>query len=128
MPTRALAFLLSWLHDEDKENLPESVEQEPKCARLSLSLPKNRFSFTVEDKDLEEAMKKYSVKNTTVSNKWALKNFEEWFKAKRSTTEELLNVLLTDDSAVLCETLCVYVKRPGRQTELRTVQKPSTCC
>ena len=38
---------------EDKENLPESVEPKPKRARLSLSLPKDRFSFTAEDKDLE---------------------------------------------------------------------------
>ena len=37
-----------------------------------------------------------------------LKNFEEWLKAKHSTTEEPLNFLLTDNPAVLCETLCVY--------------------
>ena len=46
--------------DEDKENLP--VEPQLKRAYLSLSLPKDRFSFSVDDKDLEEAMKKYSVK------------------------------------------------------------------
>ena len=48
--------------DEDKENLPESVEPKKKRAKLSLSLPKDRFSFSVDDSDLEEAMKKYSVK------------------------------------------------------------------
>ena len=95
---------------EDKENLPQSAEPEAKRAKLSLSLPKDRFSFSVDDRDLEEAMKKYSVKNTTLNNKWALKNFEDWFKAKRNTTQEPLNLLLTDDPAVLCDTLCVYIK------------------
>ena len=69
------------------------------------NLPTPKLTFSVDDSDLEEAMKKYSVKNTTLNNKWALKNSE-----KRSTTEEPLNVLLTDDPAVLCDTLCVYIK------------------
>ena len=47
---------------EDKENLPQSAEPEAKRAKLSLSLPKDRFSFSVDDRDMEEAMKKYSVK------------------------------------------------------------------
>ena len=54
--------------DEDKENhknLP--VERQSKCAKLSFSLPKDRFSFFVDDKDLEEAMKTYVVgKNTAL--------------------------------------------------------------
>ena len=41
---------------EDKENLPQSAEPEAKRAKLSLSLPKDRFSFSVDDRDLEEAM------------------------------------------------------------------------
>ena len=51
-----------------------------------------------------------------MNNKWALKNFEEWFKAKRSTTEEPLNVLLTDDPAVLCETLNIMAVAIGPVT------------
>ena len=51
---------------EDKENLPQSAEPEAKRAKLSLSLPKDRFSFSVDDRDLEEAMKKYSVKTASV--------------------------------------------------------------
>ena len=74
--------------DVGKENHPPSAEPEPKRAKLSLSLPKDRFSFSVDDKDLEDAMKKYSAKNTALNNKWALKNFEDWFKAKRNTTEK----------------------------------------
>ena len=49
--------------DEDKENhenLP--VERQSKCAKLSFSLPKDRFSFFV---DLEEAMKTYVVGKKT---------------------------------------------------------------
>ena len=57
--------------DEDKENhenLP--VERQSKCAELSFSLPKDRFSFFIDDKDLEEAMKtcivgkKHGAKNS----------------------------------------------------------------
>ena len=50
-----VARLVVNMADEDKENLP--VEWQPKCAKLSLSLPKDRFSFSVDDKNLEEAMK-----------------------------------------------------------------------
>ena len=46
--------------DEDKENLP--VEWQPKCAKLSLSLPKDWFFFSVDDKDLKEVMKTVSKK------------------------------------------------------------------
>ena len=50
-----VARLVANMADEDKENL--HVEWQPKCAKLSLSFPKDRFSFSVDDKDLEEAMK-----------------------------------------------------------------------
>ena len=63
--------------DKYKENLP--VERQPKCAKLSLSLPKDRFSFSVNDKDLEEAMhedvlsKKHDTKQQVGSQKlWGL--------------------------------------------------------
>ena len=52
-----VARLVDNMADKDKENLP--VERQPKHAKLSLTLPKDRFSFSVDDKVLEEAMKKY---------------------------------------------------------------------
>ena len=91
--------LVANMADEYKENLP--VEQQPKCAKWSLSLQKDWFSFSVDDKNLEEAMKMYSVKNMALkqqvgSCRWALKN-RDWFKAKWNETEVTLEVLLTDD-------------------------------
>ena len=64
LPYRAAYQLIVIM--EDKENLPQSAEPEAKRAKLSLSLPKDRFSFSVDDRDLEEAMKKYSVKTASV--------------------------------------------------------------
>ena len=90
-----MARLVANVADEDKEKLP--VEQQPKCTKLSSLLPKDWFSFSVDDKDLEEAMKTYSGKNTALNNTWALKNFEDCFKAKWNKTEVPLEVLLTDD-------------------------------
>ena len=81
-----VARLVAIMADKDKENI--LVGQQPKCVKLFLSLPKDRFSFSVDDKDLEEAMKTYSVKKyMALKNSWTLKNFEDWFKAKRSKTE-----------------------------------------
>ena len=54
LPYRAVYQLIVIM--EDKENLPQSAEPEAKRAKLSLSLPKDRFSFSVDDRDLEEAM------------------------------------------------------------------------
>ena len=58
-------------------------EQQPKCAKLSLSLPKDQFSFSVDDKDLEEAMKMYLVKNTVFNSRWALKFLRTGLKQSR---------------------------------------------
>ena len=55
-----VARVVAIIADKDKENIP--VEQLPKRTKWSLSLPQDRFSFSVDDKNLEEAMKTYSVK------------------------------------------------------------------
>ena len=39
-----------------------------KRQKLSLSLPKDRFLFAIEDDDLKEAMKAYSTENTRIFN------------------------------------------------------------
>ena len=61
-------------------------------------------------------MKTYSGKNTAINNKWALKNFEDWFNARRESLSveekrQALEVLLTDDPSELCDTLILYVKQ-----------------
>ena len=63
----------------------ENVEPPSKRRKISLSLPKDRFNFSVDDEELKEAMKTYSRKNTAINNKWALKNFEDWFNARRES-------------------------------------------
>ena len=61
----------------------ENIEPPTKRRRLSLSLPKDRFDFTVDDDQLKQAMKTYCGKNTEINNKWALKNFEEWYSERK---------------------------------------------
>ena len=61
-------------------------------------------------------MKTYSGKNMAINNKWTLKNFEDWFNARRESLSveekrQALEVLLTDDSSELCDTLILYVKQ-----------------
>ena len=97
---------------EDKEN----EEPPSKRRKISLSLPKDRFNFSVDDEELKEAMKTYSAKHMTINNKWALKNFKDWFNARRETLSveekrQALEVLLTDDPSELCDTLILYVKQ-----------------
>ena len=55
-----VARVVAIMADKDKENLP--VERLQKRTKWSLSLPQDWFSFSVDDKNLEEAMKTYSVK------------------------------------------------------------------
>ena len=75
----------------EKENVEENVgdseqpKQKSKHRKVSLSLPKDRFHFAIEDDDLKEAMKAYSTKNTVSNNKWALTNFEQWFEQSKET-------------------------------------------
>ena len=56
----------------DKENVPLSKKR-----KLSLSL-KNRFK-NVSDSELNELSKVKMPKNTTLSTRWAMKNFIDWF-------------------------------------------------
>ena len=56
--------------DEDKDNLP--VERQPKCAIVSF-ITKGPVLFSIDDKDLEEAIRMYLVKNTVLNNRWAFK-------------------------------------------------------
>ena len=56
----------------DKENVPSSKKH-----KLSLSL-KNRFK-KVSDSELNELSKVKIPKNTTLSTRWAMKNFIDWF-------------------------------------------------
>ena len=92
----------------------ENVEPPSKRRKISLSLPKDRFNFSVDDEELKEAMKTYSRKNTAINNKWALK--KDWFNARRESLSveekrQALEVLLTDDPSELCNTLISYVKQ-----------------
>ena len=50
-----------------------------KRRKLSLLLLKDWLNFSVEDEELKEAMKGYCCKNMIQSNKWAIKNFLQWF-------------------------------------------------
>ena len=94
----------------------EKVQLPSKRRKISLSLPKDRFNFCVDDEELKEAMKTYTGKNTAINNKWALKNFMDWFNARRESLSfeekrQALEVLLTDDPSELCDTLILYVKQ-----------------
>ena len=85
----------------------EKVQLPSKRRKISLSLPKDRFNFSVDDEELKEAMKTYSRKNTAINNKWALK--KDWFNARRESLSveekrQALEVLLTDDPSELCDT------------------------
>ena len=56
----------------DKENVPLSKKR-----KLSLSL-KNRFK-NVSDSELKELSKAKMPKNATLSSRWAMKKFIDWF-------------------------------------------------
>ena len=96
---------------EEKEN----VEPTSKCRKVSLSLPKDCFNFSVDNDELKEAMKTYSVKNMSINNKWVLKNFQDWFNERKKSLSfeerrQPLEVLLSDDPSELCDTLSLYVE------------------
>ena len=65
-------YIVAIMAGKDKENLP--VEWQPKCAKLSRSLPKDRYSFSVDDKDLKTYLvKKHGTKQQVGSQKlWGL--------------------------------------------------------
>ena len=101
----------------DKENecpLSNCNESEPppsKKKRLSLSL-KNRFKST--DKDQLQEMSKLKIPpNTSVSTRWAMKNFSDWFENYNSKHPDDLcpnKVLLPScDAETLNEWLCVFI-------------------
>ena len=89
------------MDESDKENQP------PKRRRLSLSLTRNRFKKVTEE-DVSRAKKGYVPSNTARNTKWAVANFESW---RLSLGKDLYpeDILLTDDSELLCSCLCKYV-------------------
>ena len=99
-----------------------------KKPRLSLSLKgkgkkkeeplSSRFTF-VADSELEEAAKGVVPENTTRVNAWALRNFEEWARARneRTKAEPVPNDLLsTDDHVKLCKWLCKFVMETRQES------------
>ena len=89
------------MDESDKENQP------PKRRRLSLSLTRNHFKKVTEE-DVSRAKKGYVPSNTARNTKWAVANFESW---RLSLGKDLYpeDILLTDDSELLCSCLCKYV-------------------
>ena len=61
----------------------ENAGAPSKSGKVSLSLPKDHFNYSVDNDELNKALKTYSVKNMAINNKWALKNFEHWFNERR---------------------------------------------
>ena len=103
--------------EAEKENSEEidQLQPIPKRRKVSLSLPKDRFHFAIEDSDLKEAMKAYSTKNTAANNKWALTNYEQWFEQRKETLsayecKQPMEVLLSNDPKEIGHILSLYVK------------------
>ena len=118
-----------WLSGETMEE-KDNVEQPSKLRKISLSLPKDHFNFSVNNDELKEAMKTYSVKNIAINNKWTRKNFEDRFNERRKSLSveergQPLEVLLTDDHSEACDTLSLYVKQTrkanGSECTLKTL-------
>lgn len=91
-----------------------NVEPPLKCRKVSLSLPKDCFDFSVDAWLTKRSYETYSVKNMAINNKWALKNFEDWFNGRSRAlsiepSKKPLEVLLTDDPSELCHIFSMYV-------------------
>ena len=96
----------------EKEN-----ESAGKKRQLSLSLKANRFK-KVSKVDLSGARKGFVPDNTARSNRWAIGNFETWLNCHRDSNEKSTfedDVLLTDDSQLLCSCLCTYVMETRKE-------------
>ena len=102
---------------DDKENEP--VE---KRKRLSLCLnkkkPAERYEF-LEDEDLVSLAEKYTAKNTATSTRWAVKNFEDWRKARKEhfpDKDQVPDDLFRDGNRQdLCKFLSAYVAETRKQ-------------
>ena len=102
-------------HDIEKENV------DPKKKRLSLSLKKktsSRFGRSSAD-ELEAKATKTMAKNSALSSKWALTNFNQWFEDYNERNqnckcpEELLSPCCSTE--ILNRWLCVYVVETRNQ-------------
>ena len=115
-----------WTDDDasSKERPPPSKKK-----RLSLSLRKrgatdnpekeNRFNF-LEATEQEMLAEKFIPKNTAVSTKWAVSNFETWRKSRNSRAvpdSELVpgNCLESCDSVLLNRWLSAFVAETRKQ-------------
>ena len=100
----------------EKENEDPSNEPPKKRKRVSLSLSKDRFSFKVDDVELQEAMKGYTAENTAKSNKWAINNYSQWYTERNTeATNSPLEILLTDNAKELCDILSAFVKETRKE-------------
>ena len=109
---------------DSDENEPPPREKEPPAKRKRLSLPKKgrdngpSFLSIAEEAALSE---KCVPKNTAISTKWAVSNFECWRKRRNETfnlePERQVpdGLLLGHDSAALCKWLSVYVAEARKQ-------------
>ena len=77
--------------------------------RLSLCLMGNRIT-RVSEEGFSGAKKGFVPSNTARCNQWSLGNFESWRSQVAVKESFPHNVLLTDDSEVLCSCLCKYVR------------------
>ena len=104
-----------------RSSLPVSGPSTPPSRKLCLSLrkkprqdkvkePANRFSF-VSDEEASTASKGVVPVNTESTNKWALKNLEEWMEIRSVSNEPVpCDLLSCSDASLVCKWLCRFVQ------------------
>ena len=110
-----------WTDDDCSSNEKPTPSKKKK---LSLSLRKrgtqekeNRFTF-LEAAEQEMLGEKFVPKNTAVSTKWAVSNFESWRKSRNSSVDSEhvpANCLESCDSVLLNKWLSVFVAETRKQ-------------
>jgi len=103
------------------------VVQKRQCE--AVQNPTERYSFDVTCEELDAFKEGECPANTAKNTEWALKNFEEWRKArngKYSTEQCPPNVLASQDFDELCDWLCKFVaetrKADGSQYTPRSLK------
>ena len=94
---------------ENQRPPPATNYKKPQPKKPQKSLPEERFSFNIEDDDLEAFKKGECPANTTKSTEWAMKNFESWRIARNAKFEDQCPERWFEDKENLCGWLCRFV-------------------
>ena len=98
---------------ECSENQPPTAknDKKPHPKKPQNSAPEERFSFNIEEDDLEAFKKGECPANTIKIMEWAMKNFESWRIARNSKFKDQCPERWFEDTENLCGWLCRFVAK-----------------